>query len=233
MWRLVKEGLRIHRKILISAWTSSICGVGGVFAVLALTGAVGRRFALSGAAFALPIYLLYASAVAGWIIIGTELSEHRLRLHALLPLPLSHLALAQLLLPATVLLLGLPLAHAATAIDQAVLGARSPWLGHALLDLMAAHLILLQQLTLAVKEVTVLRATGRGSVALGTLFVILVVMADLLFGIPNATIILVPGFPISAHIANLAVCTAAAAALAVLTAGFTLKLFVRRTQIAG
>jgi hypothetical protein len=232
MWRLIKEGLRMYRPILINAIRGSLIGIVGIFAALALTGALESRSAVSWGALALPVYLLYAFAVVGWIILGSELSEHRLRLHALLPLPLSQLAVARLLLPASMLLVGLPLAHAATAVDQAVLGAGSPWLGHAVLDLMAVHLLLLLQLTLAVKEVTVLRGTGRGKVALGTLFVSLVVLADLLYGLPNATVVLVPGFPMSAHITNLAVCTAAAAALAVLTAGFTVMLFVRRTEIA-
>lgn len=159
MWRLVREGLRVYRPILLSAWTTSTLGVAAVIAVLALVGVVDGRRALSFALFALPLYLLHASAVVGWIAIGTELSEHRLRLHALLPLPLARLALAQLLLPSTMLFLGLPLAHAATALAQAVYGARSPWLGHAALDLVAAHLLVLLQLTLAAKEVTVLRET--------------------------------------------------------------------------
>jgi hypothetical protein len=231
MWRLVREGLRIHRPALLNAWICSLVGVVGVFAVLALTGAIASRNAVSWGALALPIYMLYASAVVGWIIIGSELSEHRLRLHALLPLPLSQLALARLLLPATMVVIGLPLAHAVTAVDQAVLGPRSPWLGHAVLDLMAVHLLLLQLLTLAVKEVTVLRATGRGKAALAALFVIVVVVADLVFGVPNATVILVPGVPMSAHITNLAVCMAAVAALAILTAAFTVTLFVRRAEI--
>ncbi|MBV8201165.1 MAG: hypothetical protein JOZ15_11135 [Acidobacteria bacterium] len=232
MWRLVREGFRINRNILLSACVSSTVGVAGIFAALALTGAIERNHAVSWGALALPSYLLYATAVVGWIVIGTDLAEHRLRLHVLLPLPLAHLALARLLLPAAVLLLiGLLLAHAAAAIDQAVFGAGSLWLGHAVLDLMAVHLLLLQQLTLAVKEVTVLRAAGRGKAALGTLFVSLVVLADLLYGLPNATVVLVPGFPMSTHITNLAACTAAPVALALLTAGFTVALFVRRTEI--
>jgi hypothetical protein len=233
MWRLVKAGLRIHRPVLTNAWTGSVCGVAGLFLVLYLVGVVDRRHALSWAAFALPVYLLYASAVVGWIIIGTELSEHRLRLHALLPLPLSQVALAQLVLPATMLVLGLPLAHAVAAIDQAVFGPGSLWLGHVVLDLMAAHLLLLLQLTLAVKEVTVLRGAGRAKTAIGAVIVLaLVVGADLLFGLPNATLVLAPGVRISGHVDNLTVCMAAAAALAALTAAFTVTLFVRRTHVA-
>ncbi len=231
MWRLVKAGLRIHRPVLINAWTSSVLCVAGVFAVLGLMGIVDRRHALSWVAQALPAFLLYASAVVGWIIIGTELSEHRQRLHALLPLPLSQVALAQLVLPATMLVLGLPLAHAAAAIDQAVLGTNSLWLGHLVLDLMAAHLLLLLQLTYAVKEVIVLREAGRAKAALGMLFVALVVLADLVLGLPQAAVVLAPGVRISTHIGSLAVCTAAAAALAALTAAFTVTLFVRRTQV--
>ncbi len=231
MWRLVREGLRIHRQVLIGAWTSSIPGVGCVFAVLVLAGVVDLRRAPSWAALTLPAYLLYASAVAGWIIIGTDLSEHRLRLHALLPLPLARLALARLVLPASVLLPGLLLAHAASGVDQAVLGAGSLWMGHAVLDLMTAHLLLLLQLTLAVKEVTVLREAGRAPVALGALFVFLVVCVDIVFGLPNATLIVVPGIRFSAHMQSLAACAAAATALAAVTAAFTVTLFVRRSEV--
>ncbi len=82
-----------------------------------------------------------------------------MRLHALLPLSSGDLALAQLVLPSAMVLFGLPLSHAAAALARAIHGAPAPWLGHATLNLMAAHLLLLLQLTLAAKEVTVLRDT--------------------------------------------------------------------------
>lgn len=217
MWRLVREGLRVYRPVLLSAWTTSTLGVAAVIAVLALVGVVDGRRALSFAVFALPLYLLHASAVVGWIAIGTELSEHRLRLHALLPLPLARLALAQLLLPSTMLFLGLPLAHAATALAQAVYGARSPWLGHAALDLVAAHLLVLLQLTLAAKEVTVLRETaGAVLAALGWFVVLALLAAEAWIGWPGGYLVLR---------------TAGVAALAVLAAAFTVTLFCRRGQI--
>lgn len=160
MWRLVKEGLRIYRPVLLSAWTTGTLGPLAVFVVLAHFGVkVDGWQALSWAAAALPVYLLGASAVAGWITIGSELGEHRVRLHALLPLSSGELALAQLVLPSAMVILGLPLSHAAAVLARAFHGAPAPWLGDTTLDLMAAHLLLLLQLTLAAKEVTVLRDT--------------------------------------------------------------------------
>jgi hypothetical protein len=160
MWRLVREGLRIYRPVLLSAWTTGTFGPLTVFVVLAHFGVkIDGWQALAWAAAALPAYLLGASAVAGWITIGTELSEHRVRLHALLPIPSGDLALAQLVLPSAMVLFGLPLSHVAAVLARAIHGAPAPWLGHGTLNLMAAHLLLLLQLTLAAKEVTVLRDT--------------------------------------------------------------------------
>src|SRR5580704_17626415 len=160
MWRLVREGLRIYRPVLLSAWTTGTLGPLSVFVVLAHFGVkIDGWQAISWAAAALPVYFLGASAVAGWITIGTELSEHRVRLHALLPLSSGDLALAQLVLPSAMVLFGLPLSHAAAVLARAIHGAPAPWLGHTTLNLMAAHLLLLLQLTLAAKEVTVLRDT--------------------------------------------------------------------------
>ncbi len=287
MWRLVKEGLRIYRPVLLSAWTIGTFGPLSVFVVLAHLGVkIDGWQALSWAAAALPVYLLGASAVAGWIAIGNELGEHRVRLHALLPLPSAELALAQLVLPSAMVMVGLPLSHAAAVLARAVHGAPAPWLGHTGLNLVAAHLLLLLQLTLAAKEVTVLRDTvswrswiagsgtgrrGAGSdsrpqpgtepaggvplarvpgaggerdeargaldagkvlAALGWFVLFVLVCAEIVIGVPYSTLILAPGLRIGIHNGNLAVCTAATSALAVVTAAFTVTLFRRRTLIA-
>jgi len=292
MWRLVREGLRIYRPVLLSAWTIGTFGPLSVFVVLAHLGVkIDGWQAMSWAAAALPAYLLGASAVAGWIAIGNELGEHRVRLHALLPLPSGDLALAQLLLPSAMVLFGLPLSHAAAVLARAIRGAPAPWLGHDMLNLMAVHLLLLLQLTLAAKEVTVLRdtvswkswirgsATGRraagqgsrrrpeggeaggvplarvanagsGSAgperdearggfkagtalsALGWIVLFVLFCAETVLGIPNSTLILVPGMPIGVHNGSLAICTAATSALAFVTAAFTVTLFRRRSLIA-
>jgi len=253
-----------------------------VFVVLAHFGVkIDGWQALSWAAAALPAYLLGASAVAGWITLGTELGEHRVRLHALLPLSSGDLARAQLVLPSAMVLFGLPLSHAAAALAQAIHGAPAPWLGHATLNLMAAHLLLLLQLTLAAKEVTALRdtvswkpwiagpATGRSGAAaedrprpegkpaggvtlapvpagrerdegnagtvlstLGWFVVFVLVCAEIVLGVPYSTFILPPGLRLGLHNGNLAVCTAATSALAIVTAAFTVALFRRRTLVA-
>jgi hypothetical protein len=282
MWRLVKEGLRIYRPVLLSAWTTGTFGPLSVFVVLAHFGVkIDGWQALSWAAAALPAYLVGASAVAGWITIGTELGEHRVRLHALLPLSSGDLALAQLVLPSAMVLFGLPLPHAAAVFARAIHGAPAPWLGHATLNLMAAHLLLLLQLTLAAKEVTVLRDTvswkpwiagpatgGRGADSaslqqpagepasgvtlargaavrerdegnagtvlstLGWFVVFVLVCAEIVLGVPYSTLIFPPGLRLGVHNGNLAVCTAATSALAIVTAAFTVTLFRRRTLIA-
>jgi hypothetical protein len=273
MWRLVREGLRIHRRVLLSAWTTGTLGPLSAFVVLAHFGVkIDGWQALAWAAAALPAYLLGASAVAGWITIGTELSEHRVRLHALLPLSSGDLALAQLVLPSAMVLIGLPVSHAAAVLARAMHGTPAPWLGHTTLNLMAAHLLLLLQLTLAAKEVTALRdtvswkawiagpATGRrgggsesrpqpdgepargrerdeikaGTVlsTLGWFVLFALVCAEIVIGVPYSTLIFPPGLRIGVHNGNLAVCTAATSALAIVTAAFTVTLFRRRTLIA-
>jgi len=236
MWRLVREGLRIYRPELLSAWTIGTFGPLAVFVALAHFGIrIDGWQALSWAAAALPAYLLGASAVAGWITIGTELGEHRMRLHALLPLSSGDLALAQLVLPSAMVLFGLPLSHAAAVLAREVHGAPAPWLAHATLDLMAAHLVLLLQLTLAAKEVTVLRDRVKAGTLLSTLgwFVLFVLFcAETVVGIPNSTLVLLPGVRLGVHNGNLAVCIAATSALAVVTAAFTVALFRRRTLVA-
>jgi hypothetical protein len=281
MWRLVKEGLRIYRPVLLSAWTTGTFGPLSVFVVLTHFGVkIDGWQALSWAAAALPAYLVGASAVAGWITIGTELGEHRVRLHALLPLSSGDLALAQLVLPSAMVLFGLPLSHAAAVFARAIHGAPAPWLGHATLNLMAAHLLLLLQLTLAAKEVTVLRdtvswkpwiagpATGghgagsgsrqqpegepasgvtlaRGAAGrerdegnagtvlstLGWFVVFVLICAEIVLGVPYSTLIFPPGLRLGVNNGNLAVCTAATSALAIVTAAFTVTLFRRRTLI--
>lgn len=287
MWRLVKEGLRIYRPVLLSAWTIGTFGPLSVFIVLTRVGVkIDGWQALSWAAAALPVYLLGASAVAGWIAIGNELGEHRVRLHALLPLSSGDLALAQLVLPSAMVVFGLPLSHAAAVLARAIHGAPAPWLGHAALDLLGAHVLLLLQLTLAAKEVTVLRDTaswrswiagpgtgrrGGGSESrprpgtepaagaslarvpgagrerdeargaskagkvltmLGGLVLFVLVCAEIVLGVPYSTLNLAPGLRIGIHNGNLAVCTVATLALAVVTAAFTVTLFRRRALIA-
>jgi hypothetical protein len=135
-------------------------------------------------------------------------------MHMTLPIPIDQVVLAQLLLPATLLLLGVPLAHAAGVVAGTIYGAHTPWLGHARLGLAAAHLLFLHQLTLATREVTVLRERGWWQRALGSLFLI---------GMGSLTIL---GLPI----ANLVFRTATVVGLTAVVGGFTVALFRRRTQ---
>jgi hypothetical protein len=216
MWRIVREGLRFYGRVLVTAWTGTTIGLVAVFAILAVLGVIGGRAALLWVAVSWPVSILIASAVAGWIAIGTELTEHRVRMHLVLPVSIGHVALAQFLLPAALLLLGLAVAHAATTAVQAIYSAPTPWLGHVKLDLIAAHLLFLLQLTFAVREVTLLRETGWWKSALGSL-ALLILCAPVWMWV---------GWPIG----NLTLRTAAITALGILLMAFTVSLFRRRTQ---
>ncbi len=161
MWRLVREGLRLYRPVLLGAWLYGILGVVAVFAALALVRAIGVHAALVWVTVPWPVTLLIASSVAGWIALGSDMGEHRVRLQMSLPVPIVEVALARLLLPIALLVLGLPLAQAVGAIATAVYGSQTPWLGHARLLLLAVHLVFLQQLAFGIREVVGLRDRGR------------------------------------------------------------------------
>lgn len=62
--------------------------------------------------------------------------------------------------------------------------------------------------------------------------VILLVGADIVTGLPNATLVLFPGIRIQGHVESLAVCTAAVTALTLVAAAYTLALFCHRQEIA-
>ncbi len=173
MLRLLSEGLRCYRTVLLGAWAWTTIGLVAVFAALVLVGVVGGRAALAMVAVPWPISILVASAVAGWIAAGTELGEHRVRMHAALPVSVDQLALSELLLPAVMLLSGLALAHAGNAAVHALWTTPTPWLGHATVNFVGAHLLLLLQLTYAIREVALLREGARWKRAAGVLVLLL------------------------------------------------------------
>ncbi len=217
MWPLVREGVRFYRAVLLITWTSCVAGVAAVFAVLALLGVIDSRHGLLWGATVLPVYLLVASSVAGWIALGGEMSEHRLRLHLLLPLSAREGALAQILLPATLLSLGLPLAHAVAVVVRLFGADSSAWLRHDMILLAFVHLLCLQQLAFALKEVTVLRELGWGRMLPALVGFCTMVLAQDLLGLPRG--------PIGLRIVSVA-------GIALLTAAGTLAFFTRRPDLA-
>lgn len=215
MWRLVSEGLRIHRTVLSGALLGTLVGTATVFALLTLFGVSGPRTAVQWYLTALPVAVLFASAVAGWIALGSDLGEQRLRLHLLLPIRLVEVGLAQHLLPCLFLGTGAVLAHVARAVTAPALPPGVSGLGHAPLAFIAAVILLLQQLTLAVRQVVALRERGRLAVLLGILPLAGVVAAAVAGPVPG---------PLWAR-------TVQAALLAVCAATFSLGLFCRRRQL--
>lgn len=217
MWALVKVGLRTYRPVLVAAWAVCTLGIASVFAILALLGAMSPGRAIHWSASAWPLYMLLASAVPGWIAMGNEMTERRLRLHLLLPLSLREVALARLLLPVAMLAIGFPLAHAVLALSRLAEGAPLAALRHGHLDLVAAHLLFLHQISFTIKEVAVMRETHRGRAALGTLGIVAVAVADFLLGQP---------------LGSLAARTASVLAIALATGAVNLALFQRRRSLA-
>jgi hypothetical protein len=214
VWPLVRESLRPYRTALLSAWAICTIAIAAVFAVLAVVGVASTRQAILWAASALPLYMLLASAIPGWIALGTDMTEHRMRLHLLLPISLREVALARLLLPTALLLLGLPLAH--LLLFGVRLVTHNSWASHGLVDLVAAHLLLVQQACFAGKEVTVLRERSWERMALGWLAITVLANVDI-------STRMLPG--------PIAVQTVAVLGLAVLTAAASTALFMRRHEL--
>ena len=173
MLRLLREGLRCYRSVLLGAWAWTTIGLVPVFAALVLAGVVSGHAALTMVAVPWPVSILVASAVAGWIAAGTELTEHRVRMHVVLPVSVDRLALSQLLLPTVMLLFGLALAHAGNAAVHAIWISPTPWLGHAMLNFLGAHLLVLFQLTYAIREVVLLREGARWKHTAGVVVLLL------------------------------------------------------------
>lgn len=187
MWRLVRAGLRIYRPVLLQAGWGTPVGIVVTFTVLCFCHVANRRQAVEWAALALPVYLLLTSAVVGWIALGADLAEHRLRLHLLLPLPESEVAVAQCVLPLVPLLLGLVIAHTATAAAAAAYGGKALWVGHAVLDVIASHLFFLQQITLAVAAAFMHRAR-RGETLRAVLAVLLLIAGENVLGLVHGLV---------------------------------------------
>jgi len=217
MWRLLREGLRFYRSVLLISWAFAVSILLLVLAAIAVVGSAKDLADLQRSGVQLPLAILIASMVAGFITLGTERSEDRLRLHLSLPVPLAHVALARVLLPAVLLLVGLLVGHLVSAGAAALNGSSGVWSRHLMLDFVAVQLLFWLQLALAVREIVELRRRTGWAGALGPKALVVAAIALM------ALIQLGPwqGIPIRA---------AVAAGLVVLVTGFTMALFLHRTQ---
>src|SRR5512136_2802090 len=104
MWRLVREGVRFYRSVLLISWAFAI----GIFVLinvlLAIFGSVQERSGLLKVAVQVPLPILIASVIACFIMTGTERGENRVRMQMMLPVPLRQVAVARVLLPTALLL---------------------------------------------------------------------------------------------------------------------------------
>jgi hypothetical protein len=167
MWRLVREGIRFYRNVLLISWGAGAGIYLLVLTIVAVVGSVKDLHELVKGGVQLPLAILIASMVAGLIVFGTERSESRVRMHMMLPLPIGQVAVARVLLPAALVFLGWAVSHVIFAVMLALEG--SPVLSprHANVDFIAVQLLFWIQMALAIREILELRQRARWSGALG------------------------------------------------------------------
>jgi len=216
MWRLVREGLRFYRSTLLISWAVGAAIFILVLALLAVFGSVQERSGLPKMAVQIPLPILIASMIAGFIAIGTERSENRVRMQVMLPLRVGEIAVARVLLPTALMLVGLALAHALFGVMLAVEGSAALSPRHLTVDFIGVQLLFWLQIALAVREVIELRHRRSWTGALGPKALLVTAVALM------ALIQLGPWD-------SLALRASGAAALTVLVMGFTVALFLRRS----
>jgi hypothetical protein len=157
MWRLVSRGLRFYTHTLLISWAAGAGIFLFVLAIIALVGSVRdlHDFFVSGVQ--LPLAILIASMVAGFIVLATERNENRLRTHMMLPVPTGDVAVARVVLPALLMVLGVALSHAMLAVALALEGAPVLTTPHLNVDFIGIQLLLWLQLALTVREIIELR----------------------------------------------------------------------------
>jgi hypothetical protein len=216
MWRLVREGLRFYRPVLLISWAIGTGIFVLVVALVAAAGGAGDRAELGKIATQLPLAILLASMIAGFIAIGTERSESRVRLQALLPLRVGLVAAARVVLPAALVAAGLIVSQIAFAATSALSDPARFWSRHLALDFVALVLLFWVEFALAIRELLELRRRAGWGAALAPK-VLLAVLAVLM--IPLQLVVIEPPAQV-----------AAAAALDAAIMALTAALFVRRTS---
>ena len=179
MWRLLRQGLRVYLPALLIAWTIGTVVFLAVVAALALFGSVQERADLAGVAAQIGLPILVASMIAGLIVTGTERSESRVRMHMMLPVPVTQVALARVLLPTALLLAGLVVAHTLFAVMLAIQGTHPLSSRHLMVDFVAVQLLFWVLGALAVREVIELRERVHWSRVLGSIAVLIVAVVIL------------------------------------------------------
>ncbi len=217
MWRLVREGLRFYRPVLLASWAFGVGIFVLVLVIIRLVGSVHDLNVMGKAGVQLPLAILIASMIAGFIATGTERSENRVRLHAMLPLPIGQVAVARVLLPAALMLLGLVVSHVVFAVLLALEGSPALSPRHLNVDYIAAQLLFWLQLPPVIREIIELRRRTSWTAALGPKG--LVILAIALMAV-------VPLGPWE----SVALKATGTGALAVLLMAFTVALFVRRNS---
>jgi hypothetical protein len=152
MWRLVREELRFYGRTLLISWAFGIGIFLLVVTILAVVGSVHDQAELPRIATQVPLAILIASMVAAFIVTGTERGEGRVRLYAMLPLPISRVAFARVLFPVIFMLLGLAVSHVVFGALLAVPGGPYPWSRHLNVDFLALLFLVWVQAALAFRE---------------------------------------------------------------------------------
>lgn len=217
MWRLLSEEFRLYRPVLLISWAFGVAIFGLVLIMVALLGDAKDRAEILTIAAQLPLALLVASMVAGFIVTGTERSESRVRMLVMLPLSIRQIAAARVLLPTAMLLLGLLVSHVAFAALLALRGAPFPWMRHLKVDFIGLQLLLWVLVALVVREIIDLQKAKRRRSALASTVLLLGAIAFV------AWLELGP-------IQSIAVGAVAMAALDAALAAFAFALFCRRVD---
>ncbi len=153
MWRLLSEELRANRTVLPTAWGFGIGIYALVLGLLWFLAGAKDRGELPGVAGQLPIALLVASLVACFIVSGTDRAEYRVRMLAMLPLPVRDVALARVLVPTAMIAAGALVSHAGLALAVALKGAPFRDMQHLRVEFVAAVLLAWALVVLAAREI--------------------------------------------------------------------------------
>jgi hypothetical protein len=217
MWRLVREGFRFYRSALLISWAFGIGIFVLIIILLAIFGSARERNELLKVAVQVPIPILIASLITGFIATGTERGESRVRVHMMLPVPVRQVSVARVLLPSGLLLIGLVMAHALFAVMLALEGSPALSPRHLTVDFVAMQLLFWLQAALAIREIIELRHRVSWTGALGP---------TALLAVAGALVVALQVAPIE----SMGLRVALTAALDVAVGVFTVALFQRRTN---
>ncbi len=181
MWRLVREGCRFYRSAVLISWAFGVGIFLLVITLVAILGSVNDRSELPKVLVQMPISILIASMIAGFIVTGRERGESRVRMHAMLPLPVGQIAVARVLVPAAPLIFGLALSHVVFGALLALDGTPFAWSRHLTVDFIGFQLLLWVQVALAVREVIELHKAGRRTAAIAWAAALIAAIAFVLF----------------------------------------------------